>query len=229
MVEKVYRGEIFYIHETEVTGNEQSGGRPAVIVSNDIGNEHSPIVEVVYLTTQEKKPLPTHVSIKSAAKASTALCEQISTVHKSRIGSYVGQATEAELSGIDKALAVSLGIGLTLKSDKLVKKWSEAFEKDAPASLHEKPTGQCFRRVHRIKVLEEFADDILCDRKPFEIRENDRGYQKGDYVVFEVVSKAAYKDCSQHPLNGKEYEITYVLNGWGLENGYVVFGIRRAA
>lgn len=139
MVDKVYRGEIYYIHETEVTGNEQTGGRPAVVVSNDIGNEHSPIIEVVYLTTQEKKPLPTHVSVYSAAKPSTALCEQISTVHKSRIGSYVGQATDAEITNIDKALAVSLGIGLNIKSDKFVKKWSEAFEENLNGESKEKP------------------------------------------------------------------------------------------
>lgn len=42
MVGRVYRGEIYYIHETEGTGSEQTGGRPGIIISNDIGNEHSP-------------------------------------------------------------------------------------------------------------------------------------------------------------------------------------------
>lgn len=31
----------------------------------------------------------------------------------------------------------------------------------------------------------------------------------------------------KHPITDKVYEITYVLNGWGLKNGYVVFGIRE--
>lgn len=80
-------------------------------------------------------------------------------------------------------------------------------------------------KIHHIKILEEFADDILKGRKPFEVRENDRGYQKGDHVIFEVISKNAYKLCDGHDLNGKEYEIIYVLSGWGLKNGYVAFAI----
>lgn len=31
----------------------------------------------------------------------------------------------------------------------------------------------------------------------------------------------------QHSINDKVYEITYVLNGWGIKNGYVVFGIKE--
>lgn len=82
-------------------------------------------------------------------------------------------------------------------------------------------------KTHRIKVLDEFADDILSGNKPFEVRENDRGYQKGDHVIFEVVSKRPFKMCAGHTLNGREYEITYVLSGWGMKNGYVAFGIRH--
>ena len=44
-----------------------------------IRDRHSPVVEVVYLTCQYKKPMPTHVRIESAGKRSTALCEQISS------------------------------------------------------------------------------------------------------------------------------------------------------
>ena len=41
MADRVYRGEIYYIHETEGTGSEQTGGRPGIIISNDIGNRVS--------------------------------------------------------------------------------------------------------------------------------------------------------------------------------------------
>ena len=82
MADRVYRGEIYYIHETEGTGSEQTGGRPGIIISNDIGNEHSPVVIIVYLTTQEKKTLPTHVKINTATIPSIALCEQIETIYK---------------------------------------------------------------------------------------------------------------------------------------------------
>ena len=87
MSKEFYRGEIFYIrNESEYSGNVQGGGRPAVIISNDIGNNAGPILEVVYLTTQEKKPLPTHVKINSSKYPSTVLCEQIDTVNKDKVG-----------------------------------------------------------------------------------------------------------------------------------------------
>lgn len=90
MSKEFYRGEIFYIrNESEYSGNVQGGGRPAVIISNDIGNNAGPILEVVYLTTQEKKPLPTHVKINSSKYPSTVLCEQIDTVNKDKVGDYM--------------------------------------------------------------------------------------------------------------------------------------------
>ena len=130
MENKVYRGEIYYIHETEVSGNEQAGGRPGIIISNDVGNEHSPVVIVVYLTTKEKKPLPTHVKINTAEKPSTALCEQIETIYKGRIGKYIGQITDTEQKNLDKALAVSIGIGLNLKTAKFVGTWLKMYSED---------------------------------------------------------------------------------------------------
>ena len=84
----------------------RGGGRPAVIISNDIGNNAAPILEVVYLTTQEKKPLPTHVKINSSKYPSTVLCEQIDTVNKDKVGDYIGQCSMAEMKKIDAALSL---------------------------------------------------------------------------------------------------------------------------
>ena len=95
------------------TGSEQTANRPAVVVSNDIGNRYAPIVEVVYLTTRLKAGLPTHVFIGSARKPSIALCEQIVTVSKGRLARRIGRVTAEEMNGIDKALKKSLGIHTT--------------------------------------------------------------------------------------------------------------------
>lgn len=113
----VKRGEIYYIERGYSEGSEQQAGRPAIIVSNDINNDASYIVEVVYLTTQPKKDLPTHVEIRSATRNSTALCEQITTVSTDRIGDYVGACTEKEMEAIDIAMAISLGIDLVACED----------------------------------------------------------------------------------------------------------------
>lgn len=80
--------------------------------------------------------------------------------------------------------------------------------------------------THKIKIDEPYADAIVDGRKAFEIRRNDRGYNAGDKVEFTVID-----GCMRipHYLNGKVYDITYVHSGLGLENGYVVFGIKPQA
>lgn len=78
-------------------------------MSNDLANKHSPNVEVVFLTSQEKKALPTHVEV-IARVPSTALCENIQTVSKERLSDFIRFCTTSEMKAIDKALLHSLGI-----------------------------------------------------------------------------------------------------------------------
>lgn len=108
----VYRGDIFYIypHGATSTGSEMDAGRPAIVVSNEAANAHSPVLEVVYLTASPKKDLPTHCTIRSANKVSTALCEQIHSVSWERFGSFIAQCTEEEMSRVDMCLLISLGL-----------------------------------------------------------------------------------------------------------------------
>lgn len=106
------RGDIFYIHKTQSTGNEihADKARPAVIVSNNSLTHHSGVVEVVFLTSQPKKEMPTHVTVQCKGVSSTALCEQVNSVAIQRIGDYAGTCSEEEMRAIDKALLASLGI-----------------------------------------------------------------------------------------------------------------------
>lgn len=106
---EVYRGDIFYIATGGYVGSEQKAGRPGIIVSNDTANKHSPNVEVVFLTSQEKKPLPTHVEVVCKVP-STALCENIQTVAKERLGDFIRSCTTSEMKKIDNALLISLGM-----------------------------------------------------------------------------------------------------------------------
>ena len=106
----IKRGEIFYIKRGGETtrGSEQYSDRPAVIISNDKNNENSRVVEVVYMTTQPKIDLPTHVTVRSTGRVSTVLCEQVYSVSTDRVGQYIGQCSDAEMDNIDIALMISL-------------------------------------------------------------------------------------------------------------------------
>lgn len=116
----IKRGEIFYIKRGYYTGSEQEAGRPGVVVSNDKNNESSGTVEVVYLTTAPKKDLPTHVTIHSTGRDSTALCEQISTVSVERLGDYICDATEAEMMNIEIAMLISLDMDVGEVKEKVI-------------------------------------------------------------------------------------------------------------
>lgn len=105
------RGEIYYINSIfNEVGSEQRAGRPAVIVSNDKNNEQSGTVEIVYTTTRPKNDLPTHVLTRSTPAPSTILCEQITTVSKDRVETFIGKLTDTELQLVENALAISLGL-----------------------------------------------------------------------------------------------------------------------
>lgn len=81
--------------------------------------------------------------------------------------------------------------------------------------------------LHRIKIFEPYADAIVDGKKTFEVRENDRGYNAGDMVEFDVRHMVDGLPYTTHPLHGKRYGITYVYSGLGLKDGYVVFGIKE--
>ena len=81
------------------------------------------------------------------------------------------------------------------------------------------------RQIHNIKILTQYADAKVFGDKSWEIRINDRNYQKGDIVCYQAVEGTAggFTTNTFHPINDKIYEITYVYSGDGLEKGVVVF------
>ena len=69
------------------------------------------------MTTKPKNSLPTHVDIISAERPSIALCEQIHSVAKSRVGGFIAKCTDTEMAMVDGALCVSLGLELQPKPE----------------------------------------------------------------------------------------------------------------
>ncbi|MCB1429596.1 MAG: DUF3850 domain-containing protein [Nitratireductor sp.] len=96
-------------------------------------------------------------------------------------------------------------------------------------------------RTHILKVKHEYMDALKSGEKPFEVRRDDRGFQKGDELVLcrygtdwlhqsgfmndrgDVVS--SYPDIKG--VDSIKRTITYVLTGgqFGIEPGFVVLGL----
>ena len=118
------RGEIYYVKSHYTTGSEQRAGRPAIIVSNEKNNANSATVEVVYLTTQPKHDLPTHVTVRGTGRDSIALCEQITSISTDRLGEYCGECSNQELAALETAMMISLDLsvgGVQTKEVEVVK------------------------------------------------------------------------------------------------------------
>lgn len=87
-----------------------------------------------------------------------------------------------------------------------------------------------------LKIEKQFADEIVSGMKNFEVRcEDDKIFQKGDSVEFLVNPTKShtigpdgpYIQREDHPINGRIYDITYVLHGWGLREDYCAFAIKE--
>ena len=123
--ERVFRrSEIYDIGELEVTGSEQQGCRPVLIVSSDKFNDYSPEVIILFITSQlDKRGNKYHINLPGVLgleKKSMVLAEQIRTVDKSRILAKRGQLDLATMNRVDRGLKTILDLRASAE-DKEVK------------------------------------------------------------------------------------------------------------
>ncbi|MCC8067209.1 MAG: type II toxin-antitoxin system PemK/MazF family toxin [Clostridiales bacterium] len=100
----------------------QDGDRPVLVISNDINNQRSNTVNIIPFTGKMKRLyMPTHVLVeltdetrsregkKGLDRDSVALAEQITTVSKSSLFSYIGNIGESKvMEDIKKAVRTQL-------------------------------------------------------------------------------------------------------------------------
>lgn len=110
------RGDIYLVDLTDALGSEQNGIRPAIIMQNDIGNEHSPTTLIVPLTSKKKSLGATHVTITpedGVMKTSEAECEQVRVADKLRLKKQVGVIKNPKvLDEISQKIMVAFGISV---------------------------------------------------------------------------------------------------------------------
>ena len=70
---------------------------------------------------------------------------------------------------------------------------------------------------HKLKIQQEYLDNLISGRKKVEIRLNDRDYQRGDLLIF--------TDYSGIKTEEYMFEVTHIHSGLGMENGYVALSV----
>lgn len=89
--------------------------------------------------------------------------------------------------------------------------------------------------THQLKTWPNYWDAVASGEKTFEVRRDDRGFQKGDILelarceksmlgTYEEMQSPFYPYGPTHVLRKR---ITYILTGgqFGIETGYVVMGL----
>lgn len=77
--------------------------------------------------------------------------------------------------------------------------------------------------THELKIERQWADARLSGDLSFEVRRNDRGFQRGDTVRYTVVDPKTGAPVG-HMIEQCEFRISYVLAGIpGVAEGYCVF------
>ena len=109
----ILRGQIYWCDfGSEKIQGVQSGIRPAIILSNNVGNKFSPTIIVSAITSRIEKSnkVPTHLKINNCGlrTESVVLLEQVYTINKNKLGNYIGCIDEVNLKRINKIIDISM-------------------------------------------------------------------------------------------------------------------------
>ena len=109
------RGEIYLVHFDPTVGHEIQKTRPAVVIQNDISNQHSPITIVAAISSQfSDPPFPREVVIEpeesGLPKRSAIIVNQIRSVDRLRLQKRLGRLSRPSMELVDEAIQISLGL-----------------------------------------------------------------------------------------------------------------------
>ncbi len=108
------RGELWLIDFGEPVGREQSGRRPAVVVSADPLNDSRAGVVIVVPTTTAVRGLPSHIEIdprdSGLEETSYAKCEDVKSISEQRLIARLGAVGDQEMFQIARALRFLLDL-----------------------------------------------------------------------------------------------------------------------
>ena len=104
----IKRGEVFLVNFDPTLGSETRKTRPAVVVSNDINNAHSPIISIAPITSNVTRIYSFEVEIPTSAgglkSRSKIMVNQTRAVDKARLIKKMGALPPPIMLEVDRAL-----------------------------------------------------------------------------------------------------------------------------
>ncbi len=104
----IRRGDLFLVNFDPAVGAEATKVRPAVVVSNDISNAHSPIVSIAPVTSNVSRIYSFEVEIPAQTGGlhlkSKVMPNQTRAVDKVRLLKKIGHLPQSIMAKVDRAL-----------------------------------------------------------------------------------------------------------------------------
>ncbi|MDA3788002.1 MAG: type II toxin-antitoxin system PemK/MazF family toxin [Desulfobacula sp.] len=111
----IKRGEIFLAALDPVIGHEISKTRPVIVVSNDVGNQHSgtvTIIPVISMNLTKIYPFEIYLPKEGSKlkKDSKGKADQIRTLDKARLIKQIGLLNSELVNDMDRAIKIHLDL-----------------------------------------------------------------------------------------------------------------------
>lgn len=103
------RKEVWWINFDPSVGGEIRKKRPAIILSNDISNNHLNRVQVIPLSSSVENIYPCETLLVIDNKSVKAMADQITTVSKERVISQMSQVNDEQMLQIEFITKLQLG------------------------------------------------------------------------------------------------------------------------
>jgi len=104
----IKRGDVFWVNFDPTLGSEAKKTRPAVVVSNDMNNEHSPIVSICPITSNVSRVYAFEVDVPAGSgglpSRSKVMANQTRAVDNLRLIKKIGHFPAGIMADIDESL-----------------------------------------------------------------------------------------------------------------------------
>lgn len=109
----VNRGEVWLVDLNPVIGHEQSGRRPALVISDDMFNHSLAELVIVVPITSRYKGIPTHIELETSflKTKSYIKTEDIRSVSTKRLAKKLGSVEASLMNLVEERVRYLLGLG----------------------------------------------------------------------------------------------------------------------
>lgn len=126
---KLRIGDVYFV-KFEGVGSEQKGWRPGLVFQNNVGNDYSPNIVILPITSVRKKVnQPTHVFLPKSVgmkQDSMVLCENPQCVSKCRLGEYMTTLPKEYMEKVAEASLLASSVIAYLNPELLLAVWKRA-------------------------------------------------------------------------------------------------------